>query len=92
MALRELHSAALDLTETACDVLEGMLNDPDTPAELRASTAVDCLERLIPKLDPVAFQQRIQARRTRQLELDAQEAEAEARADRAALKKERGPL
>lgn len=92
MALSELHSAALNLTETACDVLEGMLNDPETLAELRAKIANDYLERVTPKLNPVAFRQREQARRTRQLELDAQEAKAEARADRAALKKDRGPL
>lgn len=92
MALRELHSAALDLTETACDVLDEMLRDPETPVELRASTAVDYLARVAPQLDPTALLERIRARRTAQLEAAAREADAEARADQAALRKERGPL
>jgi hypothetical protein len=91
-ALNELHSSALDLTEASCDVLAAILRDPKTHPELRADIALDFLERVAPKLGPVAFRQREQERRTRQLELDAREAEAEARADRAALDRERGLL
>lgn len=76
MALRELTSAGLDLTETALDTLDAMLRDPQTPPELRARIACTFLSRVAPQLDPTLFQQRVEERRVRALEQSAREATA----------------
>lgn len=76
LALNELTSAGLDLTESALDALDAMLRDPQTPPELRARISVAVLERVTPQLDPGLFLERIEERRIRQLEQSAREAEA----------------